>query len=170
MWCGVSVLYLGSHLRVHWGDSPLPDRSRQGIAPLAMSGFGSLLVNVIPLGSAITCGCVSPLRGRFCKKWIPQLPVMDLHQGSNEFNPLRTKPMTAAMKEDQKHIEGSVYDPRTGTTVVSVLIFLCRVSSIAPGAAVAVIAILYVVVCDAQDRGMLTTGGSREGSRDTSFG
>lgn len=48
-----------------------------------------------------------------------QLPVMDLHQGSNEYNPLRTKPITAAMKQDQKHIEGSVYDPRTGKTVVS---------------------------------------------------
>lgn len=44
---------------------------------------------------------------------------MDLHQGDNDYNPLRTKPMTAAMKQDQKHIEGSVYDPRTGETVVS---------------------------------------------------
>eukprot|EP00903_Cladosiphon_okamuranus_P016177 g14928.t1 len=46
-----------------------------------------------------------------------ETPVMDLHQGSNEYNPLRTKPMTAAMKQDQKHIETSVYDPRTGKTV-----------------------------------------------------
>lgn len=44
---------------------------------------------------------------------------MDLHQGNNDYNPLRTKPVTAAMKQDQKHIEGSVYDPRTGQTVVS---------------------------------------------------
>eukprot|EP00904_Undaria_pinnatifida_P007003 jgi/Undpi1/3432/HiC_scaffold_16.g06805.m1 len=46
-----------------------------------------------------------------------KLPVMDLHQGSNEYNPLRSKPMTAAMKQDQKHIEGSVYDPHTGQTM-----------------------------------------------------
>lgn len=44
---------------------------------------------------------------------------MDLHQGSNEYNPLRTKPVTAAMKQDQKHIESHVYDPSTGKTVVS---------------------------------------------------
>ena len=44
---------------------------------------------------------------------------MDLHQGSNEYNPLRSKPVTAAMKQEQKHIESSVYDPRTGKTVVS---------------------------------------------------
>lgn len=59
---------------------------------------------------------------------------MDLHQGSNEFNPLRTKPITAAMKQDQKHIEGSVYDPSTGTTVVS----LARRSCFARVGAVAV--------------------------------
>lgn len=52
-------------------------------------------------------------------EWARQTPVMDLHQGSNEYNPLRTKPVTAAMKQDQKHIESSVYDPRTGKTVVS---------------------------------------------------
>lgn len=52
-------------------------------------------------------------------EWLLQLPVMDLHQGSNEYNPLRTKPVTAAMKQDQKHIESSVYDPSTGKTVVS---------------------------------------------------
>ncbi|CAM9660829.1 unnamed protein product [Pylaiella littoralis] len=46
-----------------------------------------------------------------------ELPVMDLHQGSNEYNPLRTKPITAAMKQDQKHIESHVYDPSTGKTV-----------------------------------------------------
>ncbi|CAM9755452.1 unnamed protein product, partial [Hapterophycus canaliculatus] len=45
-----------------------------------------------------------------------ETPVMDLHQGSNDYNPLRTKPATAAMKQDQKHIEGSVYDPSTGQT------------------------------------------------------
>ena len=44
---------------------------------------------------------------------------MDLHQGSNEYTPLRSKPITAAMKQEQKHIESSVYDPRTGKTVVS---------------------------------------------------
>lgn len=53
--------------------------------------------------------------------WARQTPVMDLHQGSNDYNPLRSKPVTAAMKQDQKHIESSVYDPRTGKTVVSVL-------------------------------------------------
>eukprot|EP00752_Nemacystus_decipiens_P014603 g13004.t1 len=46
-----------------------------------------------------------------------ETPVMDLHQGSNEYNPLRSKPVTAAMKQEQKHIESSVYDPRTGKTV-----------------------------------------------------
>ncbi|CAN0054008.1 unnamed protein product [Scytosiphon promiscuus] len=50
-----------------------------------------------------------------------ETPVMDLHQGSNDYNPLRTKPVTAAMKQDQKHIEGSVYDPSTGQTVVRML-------------------------------------------------
>ncbi|CAM9309297.1 unnamed protein product [Ascophyllum nodosum] len=45
-----------------------------------------------------------------------ETPVMDLRQGDNEYNPLRTKPTTAAMKPEQKHIEASVYDPRTGTT------------------------------------------------------
>jgi len=44
---------------------------------------------------------------------------MDLHQGDNEYTPLRTKPITAAMKQEQKHIESSVYDPRSGKTVVS---------------------------------------------------
>lgn len=44
---------------------------------------------------------------------------MDLHQGDNEYRPLRSKPTTAAMQQDQKHIEGSVYDPTTGKTVVS---------------------------------------------------
>lgn len=47
------------------------------------------------------------------------MPVMDLQQGSNEYNPLRTKPTTAAMNQEQKHIESSVYDPSTGKTVVS---------------------------------------------------
>lgn len=46
---------------------------------------------------------------------------MDLHQGSNDYNPLRTKPITAAMKQDQKHIEGSVYDPSTGQTKVRIM-------------------------------------------------
>lgn len=53
------------------------------------------------------------------RPWPFQLPVMDLHQGNNDYNPLRSKPVTAAMKQDQKHIEGSVYDPHTGQTVVS---------------------------------------------------
>ncbi|CAN0072490.1 unnamed protein product, partial [Ectocarpus sp. 4 AP-2014] len=48
-----------------------------------------------------------------------EMPVMDLQQGSNEYNPLRTKPTTAAMNQEQKHIESSVYDPSTGKTVVS---------------------------------------------------
>ncbi|CAM9295541.1 unnamed protein product [Ectocarpus fasciculatus] len=46
-----------------------------------------------------------------------ETPVMDLQQGSNEYNPLRTKPTTAAMSQEQKHIESSVYDPSTGKTV-----------------------------------------------------
>ncbi|CBN79222.1 conserved unknown protein [Ectocarpus siliculosus] len=46
-----------------------------------------------------------------------EMPVMDLEQGSNEYNPLRTKPTTAAMNQEQKHIESSVYDPSTGKTV-----------------------------------------------------
>lgn len=51
---------------------------------------------------------------------------MDLHQGINDFNPLRAKPLTAAMQHEKKHIEGSVYDPSTGKTVVS-LSFTCNV-------------------------------------------
>lgn len=60
---------------------------------------------------------------------------MDLHQGSNEYNPLRTKPMTAAMKQDQKHIESHVYDPSTGKTVVSVVCITCMLATMR-GAAV----------------------------------
>lgn len=72
------------------------------------------------------CCPASPGRPSFLDETpMLQTPVMDLHQGSNEFNPLRTKPITAAMKQDQKHIEGSVYDPHTGTTKVRFFLLCC---------------------------------------------
>lgn len=67
----------------------------------------------------MTC---SPMLSGFVRMYAErrgfQTVVMDLHQGSNEYVPARPKPMTAAMQQDKKHIEGSVYDPRTGQTVV----------------------------------------------------
>lgn len=62
---------------------------------------------------------LAPFRWFIACGRLRQTPVMDLHQGDNEYNPLRTKPVTAAKKQEQKHIESSVYDPSTGKTVVS---------------------------------------------------
>lgn len=71
------------------------------------------------MGSWLVRPCTHSVGWFVACEWLRQTPVMDLHQGSNEYNPLRSKPVTAAMKQDQKHIESSVYDPRTGKTVVS---------------------------------------------------